>query len=30
MAVSAASVLAESSMYFREQFEDGGKVLSLF
>lgn len=27
MAVSAATVLAESSVYLREQFEDGGEVL---
>ena len=27
MAVSAASVLAESTVFFREQFEDGGEVL---
>lgn len=27
MAVSAASVLAESTVYYREQFEDGGEVL---
>lgn len=27
VAVSAASVLAESTVYLREQFEDGGEVL---
>lgn len=27
MAVSAASVLAESTVHYREQFEDGGEVL---
>lgn len=27
LAVSATSLLAESTVYFREQFEDGGEVL---
>lgn len=28
LAVSAAAVLAEPTVYFREQFEDGGEILN--
>lgn len=30
LAVSAASALAESTVHFREQFEDGGEARLLF